>query len=215
MDFSEARIRMVEEQIVARGITDKLVIDALKKVPRHGFVPSRYSDQAYADHPLPIGDNQTISQPYMVALMTQCLALSGAERVLEVGTGSGYQTAVLCSIAKEVYSVERFPGLAATAQAALEKNGFSNFDIKVGDGTLGWEDNAPYDGIIVTAGSPDIPSSLSRQLKEGGRMVIPVGGQFSQTLLVARLNNAHINTAEVCGCTFVPLIGKEGWSEHG
>lgn len=212
MDFMEnARSRMVDEQLLSRGIQDELVLNAFRSVPRHDFVPPEYLDSAYGDHPIPIGERQTISQPYMVALMTQCLALKGGERVLEIGTGSGYQMAILSRIVKEVYSVERFAGLAAAAEARIKRLGYTNSMIKVGDGTLGWEENAPYDGIVVTAGAPDTPPSLLRQLKDGGRLVIPVGGQFGQVLTVAEKHGAGIKTAEVCGCTFVPLIGKEGW----
>lgn len=214
MDFAEARSVMVEEQLVARGIRDERVIDAFRTVPRHDFVPLEYMDEAYDDHPIPIGGGQTISQPYMVALMTQCLGLKGGERILEIGTGSGYQAAILSRIAKEVYSVERFVNLAREAQKKMDKLGYSNFRVKAGDGTLGWEENSPYDGIIVTAGAPAIPPSLLKQLKDGGRLVIPVGGQFSQVLTIAERHGADIKTAEAGGCVFVPLIGKEGWSER-
>jgi protein-L-isoaspartate(D-aspartate) O-methyltransferase len=161
---------------------------------------------------MPIGSNQTISQPYMVALMTESLSLKGGESVLEIGTGSGYQAAILAQIAKDVYSVERFKELAAGAQRTLARLGYGNISIKVGDGTLGWPEHAPYDGIIVTAGSPGVPPSLVKQLKGGGRMLIPVGaGAFGQILtLVERVGNA-VRTSEICACAFVPLIGKEGW----
>ena len=214
MDPQEALSRMVEEQLLPRGIRDELVIGAFKFVPRHDFVPPGHRSDAYADHPIPIGHGQTISQPYMAALQTECLALKGGERVLEIGTGSGYQTAILSRIAKEVYSIERFDGLAVEAGARMNKLGYSNFAIKVGDGTLGWEEHAPYDGIVVTAGSPGIPPALLRQLKDSGRLVIPVGGEFSQVLTVARKSGGDIKITEVCGCTFVPLIGKEGWKER-
>ena len=205
---------MVEVQLRSRGVSDKIVLDTFNIVPRHEFVPGEYRDSAYADHPVPIGAGQTISQPYMVALMTQCLGLRGGERVLEIGTGSGYQLAILSRIAKEVYSVERFPDLASTAGARMKKLGYSNFAIKVGDGTLGWEEHAPYDGIVVTAGAPDVPPGFLKQLKDGGRLVIPVGGEFGQILMIAEKRGTDIKTTEVCGCTFVPLIGKEGWKDH-
>jgi protein-L-isoaspartate(D-aspartate) O-methyltransferase len=205
---------MVEAQLVGRGIRNRAVLDAFRSVARHEFVPPEYRNEAYSDHPLPIGNGQTISQPYMVATMTEHLALKGGERVLEVGTGSGYQAAILSRIAGRVYSVERFAGLAARASSVIRALGYFNFEAKVGDGTLGWEENSPYDGIIVTAGAPRIPDSLIRQLKDGGRLVIPIGGEFSQILTVAEKNGDMVRTTEVCGCVFVPLIGKEGWMEH-
>jgi len=211
MDREAARARMVEEQLVPRGIKDKFVLKAFKDVPRHEFIPEEYQNKAYADHPIPIGEDQTISQPYMVALQTECLALNGRERVLEVGTGSGYQTAILASIVKWVYSVERFPGLASKAEERIRALGYTNFSIKTGDGSLGWPENAPYDGIIVTAGSPGIPKSLVGQLKDGGRLVIPVGGEFGQILTIVEKNAGVLKKTEVCSCTFVPLIGEEGW----
>lgn len=214
MDFRESQSRMVEDQLLPRGVRDELVISAFKSVPRQDFIPAEYQDEAYADYPLPIGHGQTISQPYMVALQTQCLALKGGEKVLEVGTGSGYQAAILSRIAKEVYSVERFSEFAAAAEARMKKLGYLNFKVKVGDGTLGWEEHAPYDGIVVTAGAPGIPPDLVKQLKEGGRLVIPIGSEFGQVLTIAEKHGTNIKTAEVCGCVFVPLIGKEGWKER-
>lgn len=211
MDHDVMRQRMVDEQIVGRGITDSRVISAFRKVPRHAFVPEAFRDSSYGDHPLPIGSGQTISQPYMVALMTACLGLQGGETVLEIGTGSGYQTAVLAEIAGQVYSVERFDKLADNAEKLLARLGYANCLIKTGDGTLGWEEHAPYDGIIVTAGAPAIPGSLTAQLKDGGRLVIPVGGRWEQALTVVRKTGSGIGRTEVCGCVFVPLIGKEGW----
>lgn len=211
-DFAAARAAMVESQLVCRGISDKKVLGAFKKVPRHEFVPKEFLQNAYDDYPLPIGGNQTISQPYMVALMTELLGLTGGEKVLEIGAGSGYQAAILAELAGEIYSVERLPSLAETARAALEAHGYRNVKIKVGDGTLGWEENAPYDGIIVTAGAPALPPSLVRQLKEDGRLVIPVGGEFGQVLTVVTKKGNTVKTKEVCGCVFVPLVGKEGWA---
>lgn len=213
-DLDLMRNAMVDEQLIPRGIIDKKILDAFRKVPRHEFVSKDLWQGAYNDYPLPIDESQTISQPYMVALMTQSLGLKGSEKVLEIGTGSGYQTAILAEIVREVYSVERFKILADKAAATLEKIGYKNIRIKVGDGTLGWEDFAPYDGMIVTAGAPAIPHSLVRQLKDRGKMVIPIGsGGLGQVLtLVERVGN-DIRTSEICGCMFVPLIGKEGWSE--
>lgn len=202
---------MVEEQLVTRGIQGEKILDAFRKVPRHKFVSDEFLESAYNDYPLPIGDGQTISQPYMVALMTECLNLKGEEKVLEIGTGSGYQMAILAEAAKEVYSVERFQGLADSAKKTLELLGYKNCKIRVGDGTLGWEEYAPYDGIIVTAGAPDIPKTLVGQLKDGGRLVIPVGGGFGQVLTIVEKKGSLVKTHEVCGCVFVPLVGKEGW----
>lgn len=211
LDFEAMRKRMVEEQLIPRGISDKKILDAFRKIPRHEFMEEELWESAYGDYPLPIGDNQTISQPYMVALMTESLGFKGSEKALEIGTGSGYQLAVLAEIAKEVYSVERFRSLAERAEAILKKLGYTNTKIKVGDGTLGWEEEAPYDGIVVTAGAPGIPESLLGQLKEGGRLVIPIGGPFGQILTIVEKRGPSITTREVCGCVFVPLVGKEGW----
>ncbi|MCM8798746.1 MAG: protein-L-isoaspartate(D-aspartate) O-methyltransferase [Candidatus Omnitrophica bacterium] len=210
-NFFSLREEMVKNQIVARGIKDQRVIRAFLKVPRHIFVLEKDLPQAYNDHPLPIGEGQTISQPYMVALMTECLRLKGGERVLEIGTGSGYQTAILAELAGEVYSIERFPSLGEKAGMLLAKLGYKNISIKVGDGTLGWEEFSPYDRIIVTASSPEIPSPLITQLKEGGYLVIPLGESFSQVLTVVEKFGDKIKRQEICGCVFVPLIGRYGW----
>jgi len=211
MDYKSLREHMVERQLMPRNITDDKVLTAFRKVERHNFVTEKLRDAAYGDHPLPVGDGQTISQPYMVALMTQALALEGNENVLEIGTGSGYQTAILAEIAKNVYSVERFESLANTARSTLQCFGYNNVEIRIGDGTLGWEEHAPYDRIIVTAGSPRVPLSLVTQLKDGGRMIIPVGGHSSQALTSVEKRNGRIVSKDLCGCVFVPLIGKEGW----
>ncbi len=212
-NFQEMRRLMVEGQLKGRGVSDEKVLAAFSKVPRERFVPEDYQQNAYDDYPIPIGNNQTISQPYMVALMTECLALKGEERILEIGTGSGYQMAILAEIAGEVYSVERIEELAKYAETVLSSIGYENCRIKVGDGTLGWEENSPYDGIIVTAGAPNVPKSLIEQLKDGGRLVIPVGGGFSQVLTVVEKKGKSITSRDICGCVFVPLIGKEGWSD--
>lgn len=214
IDFAAMRNAMVEEQLIPRGILDKEVLSAFRKVPRHEFVGKELAQSAYNDYPLPIGDNQTISQPYMVALMTESLNLKGGEKVLEIGTGSGYQAAILAQIVTEVYSVERFKDLADTAHQILGRLGYKNVKIRVGDGTLGWGEFAPYDGIIVTAGAPGIPEALIKQLKPDGRMLIPIGsGGFGQILtLVEKVGNT-VRTSEICGCMFVPLIGKEGWNK--
>ncbi len=212
-DAVELRNRMVEEQLIPRGIMNEKVLAAIRKIPRHLFIPGKSLENAYGDYPLPVGEGQTISQPYMVALMTQCLELEGGEKVLEIGTGSGYQAAILAEIAKEVYSMERFGSLAQNARSFLEGLGYKNIKIKAGDGTEGWSEFAPYDGIIVTAGTPSIPEPLLEQLAEGGKMVIPVGGAFSQELILVRKTAGEISQEEICGCVFVPLVGKYGWKE--
>ena len=204
---------MVDEQLIPRGITDEKVLEVFRTVERHEFVPEELRDSAYEDHPLPIGETQTISQPYIVALMTQCLELKGTEKVLEIGTGSGYQAAILASLAKKVYSVERIPSLAKRSEAVLKKLGFNNVKINVSDGTLGWTEYAPYDGIIVTAAAPKIPLSYTEQLNTNGKIVIPVGSMLSQTLMIVKKTSERIQVFEVCGCVFVPLVGKEGWKE--
>jgi protein-L-isoaspartate(D-aspartate) O-methyltransferase len=212
-DFDMMRNAMLEEQLIGRGISDKKVLEAFRRVPRHEFVGKDFLQSAYNDYPLPIGENQTISQPYMVALMTESLKLTVGERILEIGTGSGYQAAILAELVKEVYSVERFQNLADTASSILGRLGYKNVKIRAGDGTLGWEEFAPYDGIIVTAGAPGIPESLIKQLKDGGRLVIPIGSSgFGQILTLVEKIGKTIRTSEICGCMFVPLIGKEGWS---
>lgn len=211
MDYRYSREKMVREQIMARGVTDSLVINALLKVPRHLFVEEALRQRAYEDYPLPIQDGQTISQPYIVALMTEALKLKGSEKVLEIGTGSGYQAAVLAEIADRVYSVERLPSLAKKARELLDKIGYKNISIKVGDGTYGWKEFSPYDGIIVTASAPDIPPPLIEQLKDGGRLVIPVGDIFSQDLIVLTKEKGKIKKENYGGVRFVKLIGDFGW----
>lgn len=211
MDYKALRKKMVDEQIIARGIKDKRLINILYKIERHRFVPQSFRDSSYGDFPLPIGEGQTISQPYMVALMTECLSLKGEEKILEIGTGSGYQTAILAELAKEVYSIERIESLAKRAENLLRELGYSNIKIKSGDGTLGWPEASPFERIIVTAASTKVPSPLIEQLKEGGIMVIPLGDRFSQVLNVIEKRKDEIITSQVCGCVFVPLIGKYGF----
>jgi len=214
--FKKPRMKMVETQIKARGINDLRVLKAMETIPRHLFVDEGLIEQAYYDSPLPIGDHQTISQPYIVALMTQALELKGKERVLEIGTGSGYQTAVLASLADRVFSVERIAALAAGARRILDRLNFYNVAIRVGDGSYGWSDESPFDAIITTAASPDIPQYLLDQLAPGGRMVVPAGGREMQTLY--KLTRSKDNPQEIIqenlgGCRFVSLIGESGWKK--
>jgi len=213
-DYTDERLNMVDVQLAYRGIKDKRVLDTIRKVTRHLFVPSELASVAYADQPLSIGESQTISQPYMVALMSECLRLSGGEKILELGTGSGYQTAILAELGSFVYTIEKINTLSIGAQRTLEHLGYENIKFKVGDGTVGWAKNAPYDRIIVTAGAPKISKVLIDQLSEGGRMVIPVGNSFSQELVVVSKINRKIKTENICGCMFVPLIGEYGWNNE-
>jgi protein-L-isoaspartate(D-aspartate) O-methyltransferase len=204
---------MVESQLHARGIRDQRVIDAMLRVPRHLFVQEAMAAQAYNDTPLPIGYRQTISQPFMVALMTELLGLTGTEKVLEIGTGSGYQSAILALLASHVYTVERIRELALQARRALDSLGLLNVNLRITDGTVGWEDEAPFDGIMVTAGSPGIPDAYLQQLAPGGRLVIPVGNDQEQTLVrVIRQADGSFVQEEHGGCRFVKLIGKYGWT---
>jgi len=213
-DYTNERLNMVDIQLAHRGISDKRVLDAMSKVPRHIFVPSEVVSIAYTDQPLSIGESQTISQPYMVALMSECLKLSGGEKILELGTGSGYQTAILAELGDLVYTMERISMLSIRAQGTLKDLEYKNIRFKTGDGTLGWPENAPYDGIMVTAGAPHVSQVLIDQLAEGGRIVIPVGNSFSQELVVVSKINKKIRTKNICGCMFVPLIGKHGWNSE-
>jgi protein-L-isoaspartate(D-aspartate) O-methyltransferase len=214
IDFPKARLRMVDEQIISRGIKDERVIAAMKKVPRHLFIEEALQSQAYGDHPLPIGEKQTISQPYMVALMTEALELRGREKVLEIGTGSGYQTAILAELSEKVFSVERIRSLAIGARKLVYELGYFNIEIKIIDGTYGWSDESPFDAIIVTAGGPDIPQPLIDQLGVGGRLVIPVGDAAVQDLFRIIKTEKGINKEDLGGCRFVKLIGKYGWNEE-
>jgi protein-L-isoaspartate(D-aspartate) O-methyltransferase len=205
------RERMVEEQLLRRGITDARVVDAMRRVPRHLFVEEALRERAYGDHPLPIGEEQTISQPYIVGLMTSLLELTGREKVLEVGTGSGYQTAVLAALARRVCSIERLPRLAERARRLLEQLGHDNVWVRVGNGTLGWPDEAPFDRILVAAGGPSIPPPLINQLAEGGRIVAPVGDAMNQTLTVVDNVKGELRTSQHGECKFVKLVGKYAW----
>ncbi len=211
--YLDARLKMVSDQLVRRGIEDQKVLEAMRKVERHLFVDEKYWDKAYDDTPLSIACSQTISQPYMVALMTELIDPDEDKTVLEIGTGSGYQTAILAELCKRVYSIERHNELAEQAENLLNELGYQNVEIKTGDGTLGWSEKAPFDAIIVTAGSPDVPEVLVNQLVECGNLVIPIGTQFRQNLeLVQKRGDSYIKKT-ICGCIFVPLIGKGGWAE--
>jgi protein-L-isoaspartate(D-aspartate) O-methyltransferase len=204
---------MVDEQIAGRGVKDERVLAVMRKIPRHEFLPEGIRGMAYNDSALPLGEGQTMSQPYMVALMTEFLGLKGTERVLEIGTGSGYQAAVLAELCQKVYTVERIKTIADKARATLDRLGYKSVAIKIYDGTYGWKEMAPYDAIIVTAGSPDIPAPLVEQLKEGGRMVIPVGDRYGQQLVTVVKTSEGITTERSVPCVFVPLIGNHGWKE--
>ncbi|MCM8829891.1 MAG: protein-L-isoaspartate(D-aspartate) O-methyltransferase [Candidatus Omnitrophica bacterium] len=212
-NFVDMRRMMVENQIVSRGIKEKRVIEAFLKVPREMFVPEHLKECAYQDGPLSIGEGQTISQPYIVALMTKALDVKGGEKVLEVGTGSGYQSAILAEIGCDVYSVERIKKLAIRAKKVLKELGY-NVKIKIGDGTLGWDEFAPYDRIIVTAAGPDIPPSLYNQLKDGGIIIMPVGDRYFQDLILVKKIGDRMEKKNFGGCQFVPLIGAEGWRDE-
>ena len=211
MDFAIPRDRMVTEQLAHRGILDARVLRAMGKVPRHRFVEEALAGRAYGDYPLPIGERQTISQPYMVALMSEALGLVGHERVLEVGTGSGYQTAILAELCSKVYSVERIKSLADRAIGTLDSLGYYNVLVRVGDGSLGWREEAPFDAILVTAGSPVIPEALVEQLNPKGRIVVPVGDAYGQVLRKGIREDSGMRWAELGGCVFVKLIGDQGW----
>jgi protein-L-isoaspartate(D-aspartate) O-methyltransferase len=212
-DFGAQRRRMVNTQLAARGIRDPDVLEAMSTVPREAFVAADQAPFAYADSALPIGQEQTISQPYIVALMTEALELAGDERVLEIGTGSGYAAAVLSRIAKEVYTVERHLKLARAAGARFRHLGYDNIHVNVGDGTLGWAEHAPYDAIIVTAGAPEIPELLLDQLEVGGRLVIPVGPtrNLQELMRLRRSSDGDFKRENLGGVRFVPLVGEAGW----
>ena len=209
------RERMIVEQLEGRGIRDPRVLGAMRRVPRERFVDEAMQERAYDDGPLPIGSGQTISQPYMVARMCELLALRGNERVLDIGAGSGYQTAVLCELARSVYAVEVRPELALAAERRLALCGYRNVEVGCFDGTYGWRERAPYDGIVVAAGAPAIPPLLVDQLAEGGRLVIPVGPRQGQRLAVVRRRGGEFPIEWSTPCTFVDLIGKYGWGGEG
>ena len=212
-DYKLLRENMVEFQIKSRRIEDERVLKVMKEIPRHLFISESQRLYAYEDFPLPIGEGQTISQPYIVALMTQALQLKGDEKVLEIGTGSGYQAAILSKLSKEVYTTENIESLTLKAEELFIELGCKNIKLKVADGTEGWAEYSPYNGIIVTAGAPQIPEPLIEQLAENGRIVIPVGGSFSQELIVGEKIKGELVKKVICGCVFVPLIGKYGWGK--
>ena len=204
----------IDEQLAARGIHDPRVLDAMRRVPRHAFVPEDSQALAYTDRALPIGNGQTISQPYMVAVMTQALMLTGTEHALEIGTGSGYQAAILCELARDVITIERRPELARLATTTLAALGYANVRVIVGDGTIGYAAAAPFDAILVAAGSPHVPESLKQQLsREGGRLVIPIGTTVQQQLTLVVRHGDQFKESVHGGCVFVPLVGAEGWPE--
>ena len=216
LDYSELRERMVQNQIALRGVTSELVLDAMRNVPRERFLPAGQGMYAYDDAPLPIGQGQTISQPYIVGYMADGLALKGGERVLEIGTGSGYAAAVLAEVAAEVFTVERIAGLAEVASKTLDDLGYDNVHVRHGDGTLGWPEHAPFDGIVVAAGGPEIPETLKQQLKIGGRLVIPVGKSkaYQELIRVTRVAKDEFDIEDLVPVRFVPLVGEEGWSSE-
>jgi len=201
------------QQLESRGICDKAVLNAMRKTPRHLFISNALWDSAYADHPVPIDENQTISQPYIVALMTQALNVQKNEKILEIGTGSGYQTAILAELAGAVYTIERYATLSHKARTLLESAGYHHIFYHVGDGSLGWPEPLNFDKIIATAACPQLPPMLLGQLKEGGRLVLPVGPRRFQSLLLVHKEHQQLRQEELCQCSFLPLIGKEGWSE--
>ncbi len=211
--YKEQRQRMVDDQLRGRGITDERVLEVMATVPRHVFVADSEKPFAYCDTPVRIDCGQTVSQPYMVALMTQYLEVQPGDRVLEIGTGSGYQTALLASLGATVYTVERHAALTDQARKRLAQLGYEDISFRVGDGTLGWPDEQPFDGILVTAGAPSVPESLRHQLADGGRLVIPVGSRSMQTLALVRRVGQSFTEEKHTGCIFVPLVGQQGWQE--
>ena len=212
MLFDRRRKRMVEEQLATRGIADRRVLSAMATTPRHVFVDEALRERAYDDHPLPIGHGQTISHPYTVALMTEALELQGTERVLEIGTGSGYQTAILAKLCANVFSIERIAALATRARRVLDQLSLYNVALRVGDGTIGWNAEAPFDAIIVTAGTPQLPRPLLSQLRSGGRLVVPIGEEDSQALLRLRVDESGVTEEYIGDCRFVKLLGRYGFA---
>ena len=212
--YAGQRRKMIEGQLLERGIQDLVVMEAMGRVPRHLFVNSSLQHRAYGDCPLPIGENQTISQPYIVALMTQVLQLNGEERVLEIGTGSGYQTAILAELASQVFTIERIKPLAKNTKLLLERLRYKNIMFKAFDGTYGWRDQSPFNAILISASTPEVPTALIEQLADKGRLVAPVGGRESQDLVVLEKNGSRVVRSEIGSCKFVPLIGRFAWPEE-
>jgi len=211
--YAGQRRKMVEEQLVERGINDLRLLEVVSRVPRHLFVQESLQHRAYGDTPLPIGENQTISQPYIVGAMTEALDLKGEERVLEIGTGSGYQTAIIAELCRQVFTIERLNNLSRKAQNVLESLNYMNIVFKMFDGTYGWPDQAPFDAILITASAPEIPGSLVKQLGDGGRLVAPIGEADKQKLVVLTKNGDRVSRRDLGDCKFVPLIGKYGWPQ--
>ncbi len=209
-NYTAKREAMVSRQIAARGVNDPKVLEAMRKVERHKFVPEKHRPRAYNDHPLPIGDGQTISQPYIVALMTDALELDGSEKILEIGTGSGYQAAVLAEICKHVYTIEIVESLGKRAEKTLSELGYDNISVKIGDGYKGWKAHSPFDAIIVTCAPARIPEPLKRQLAEGGRMIIPVGESYAQELVLLTKIKGKVKKQSITPVRFVPMVGKDG-----
>ena len=212
-DFALARQRMVKNQLVPRGIRDERVLEVMGKIPRHLFIEEALAGEAYNDHPVPIGEKQTISQPYIVALMTEALELKGDENTLEIGTGSGYQTAILAELSSRVYTIERIKSLLVNARKLLAELGYSNILFKAFDGTLGWKEYAPFDAIMVTAGAPSLPGPVMDQLADNGRMIIPVGDRYTQELIKVIKKGESLEQENLGGCRFVNLIGVHGWPD--
>lgn len=211
--YAGQRRKMVEEQLVERGINDLRLLEVVSRVPRHLFVQESLQHRAYGDTPLPIGENQTISQPYIVGAMTEALHLKGEERVLEIGTGSGYQTAIIAELCRQVFTIERLNNLSRKAQNVLESLNYMNIVFKMFDGTYGWPDQAPFEAILITASAPEIPGSLVKQLGDGGRLVAPIGEADKQKLVVLTKNGDRVSRRDLGDCKFVPLIGKYGWPQ--
>ena len=211
-DYEKARAGLISQ--LSSHIQDRRVLDVMSRIPRERFIPPDFRDQAYEDKPLPIGKEQTISQPYIIALMTEELGLKGHEKLLEIGTGSGYQTAILAGLAKKVVTVERVPELAGSAEKLLKELGYKNIEFHLAGETLGWPQDAPYDAIMVTAGAPDIPDELLEQLAIGGRMIIPVGPRYAQELCKVTRRREGVNVQNLGGCRFVSLIGKNAWEKE-
>ena len=212
-DFNLSRERMVKNQLIARDIKDERVLQVMGKIPRHLFIEAALYGEAYNDHPVPIGEKQTISQPYIVALMTEALELKGDEKTLEIGTGSGYQTAILAELSSRVYTIERIKSLLGNARKLLSQLRYDNILFKAFDGTLGWKEYAPFDAIMVTAGAPHLAKPLIDQLADNGRMIIPVGDRYSQELIKVIRKGKDLEQKSLGGCRFVNLIGAHGWSD--